>query len=198
MTATNCYTAAQLHPVQQEGSRRTPLVVGVFQDQPLEHVRATVAAAGLDLVQLHGSEGWPACTQCDAPVIRVVHIPADDSSSSSADRAEHVLSSLVAGGAAAVLLDTSVGSARGGTGVVFDLAVAQAVAAAGVPVIVAGGLKADNVASAVAASQGWGVDVSSGVELSPGQKDKQAVQQFLKAARRAHAALASSQAAKEQ
>jgi phosphoribosylanthranilate isomerase len=173
-------------------------------------VRATVAAAGLDLVQLHGNEGWPACTQCDAPVIRVVHIPADSSSSSSdsssssssssssAARAEQVLSSLVAGGAAAVLLDTSVGSARGGTGVVFDLAVAQRVAAAGVPVIVAGGLKAGNVASAVAASQGWGVDVSSGVELSPGRKDKQAVQQFLKAARSAHAALADTQTAQEQ
>jgi phosphoribosylanthranilate isomerase len=161
-------------------------------------------------VQLHGNEGWPACTQCDAPVIRVVHIPADSSSSSSdsssssssssssAARAEQVLSSLVAGGAAAVLLDTSVGSARGGTGVVFDLAVAQRVAAAGVPVIVAGGLKAGNVASAVAASQGWGVDVSSGVELSPGRKDKQAVQQFLKAARSAHAALADTQTAQEQ
>jgi phosphoribosylanthranilate isomerase len=175
-------------------------------------VRATVAAAGLDLVQLHGNEGWPACTQCDAPVIRVVHIPADSSSSdsssdsssssssssSSAARAEHVFSSLVAGSAAAVLLDTSVGSARGGTGVVFDLAVAQRVAAAGVPVIVAGGLKADNVASAVAASQGWGVDVSSGVELSPGQKDKQAVQQFLKAARSAHAALADTHAAQKE
>ena len=104
-------------------------------------------------------------------------------------KADAIVSSFVPGTAAAVLLDSKVGSASGGTGVAFDARIAQAVTAAGVPVIVAGGLTPDNVAAAVAATGAWGVDTSSGVEASAGVKDASKVQQWLKAARQAHAAL---------
>ncbi|KAG5180335.1 indole-3-glycerol phosphate synthase-domain-containing protein [Tribonema minus] len=177
-----------------EGSRRTPLVVGVFQDQPLDHVRETAAAAGLDLVQLHGDEGWDACAHCGVPALRVVHVPTSPSGEGEGDAAvtaDAILAALRPGAAAAVLLDTSVGGARGGTGAVFDHALAARIEAAGVPVIVAGGLAPGGVGAVVAAARAWGVDASSGVEGEvPGVKDAGKVAAFLREARAAHAALA--------
>lgn len=73
----------------------------------------------------------------------------------------------------------------GGTGVTFDHEVARLVGEAGVPVIVAGGLTADNVAACVTDTSSFGVDVSSGVEKSKGLKDITLVQRFLQEARRA-------------
>lgn len=74
-------------------------------------------------------------------------------------------------------------SCVGGTGATFDHEVAKLVGDAGIPVIVAGGLSADNVGQAVIDTQGFGVDASSGVEASKGVKDHELVKKFLTQAR---------------
>lgn len=88
-----------------------------------------------------------------------------------------------------VLIDSKVGSsASGGTGVTFDWAAARSLfasAPAGLRLIVAGGLKPENVAHAIAELAPWGVDVSSGVESTPGCKDKDSLSAFITNARTA-------------
>jgi phosphoribosylanthranilate isomerase len=69
-----------------------------------------------------------------------------------------------------ILLDTSAGGRFGGTGMAFPWHLARE-AAKGTPVLVAGGINPDNVAAAMRESGAWGVDVSSGIEHSPGIKD---------------------------
>jgi phosphoribosylanthranilate isomerase len=85
-----------------------------------------------------------------------------------------------------VLVDSKVGAGAGGTGVTFDWATARAAfagAPAGMRLIVAGGLGAENVAEAIAQLQPWGVDVASGVEAAPGRKDPARLARFIENAR---------------
>lgn len=82
----------------------------------------------------------------------------------------------------------------GGTGVTFDHEVARLVEQAGVPVIVAGGLTAENVADCVAETASFGVDVCTGVEESKGRKDAGSVRKFLREARDAQRALSEASA----
>eukprot|EP00904_Undaria_pinnatifida_P012423 jgi/Undpi1/8310/HiC_scaffold_25.g10779.m1 len=173
-----------------EASHRTPLVVGVFQNQPMEEVRRTVSEAGLDLVQLHGDEGIEACAECGVPALRVVHVPAAGGEASAKLRAEGIIRQLPPNFAAGVVLDTTVKGLQGGTGATFDHEVAKLVGEAGVPVIVAGGLTADNVEICIVCTSSFGVDVSSGVEQSKGVKNLGEVKKFMREARLAQKDLA--------
>jgi phosphoribosylanthranilate isomerase len=153
-------------------------------DQDPEEVSQITKDVGLDLVQLHGSEGWEAAGQCSRPGIRVVHVPAAAGDKGSEAGAAAVLEQLHGGkaGPAAVLLDTSIkGVASGGTGVAFDWNIAALVGKGdeGAPVVLAGGLTAENVAEAVKVARPWCVDVASGVEASPGVKDHDKVRAFI-------------------
>uniref|UniRef100_A0A7S0J3B2 Indole-3-glycerol phosphate synthase n=1 Tax=Calcidiscus leptoporus TaxID=127549 RepID=A0A7S0J3B2_9EUKA len=149
--------------------RAGPLAVGVFVDATVEEMNATAEAVGLDLIQLHGAEGWEIVSQLDRPAIRVVHMEPDVS-------ADDVSSSLTGGKAVAVLLD----SKGGGTGKTFDWQVGSEVQARA-PFILAGGLTPENVAAAVGSVRPWCVDVSSGVE-SGGVKDLEKIRSFVSAA----------------
>lgn len=163
---------------------RTPLVVGVFQDAPPDEIRRTAAEVGLDLVQLHGDEGMAACADCGVPALRVVHVRADEEGGDGTEGRARKIAASLTGDPVAVLLDTAVRGAKGGTGVTFDWKLAEVLQEEhGLPVIVAGGLTADNVTEAVEAVKPWGVDVSSGVEVSPGVKDLDKVRAFVKGAR---------------
>jgi phosphoribosylanthranilate isomerase len=87
-----------------------------------------------------------------------------------------------------VLLDSRVGQASGGTGVAFDWKTARSVleqSADGLRVIVAGGLRPENVAEAIRELKPWGVDVVTGVEASPGRKDPEKLAAFLQIAKSA-------------
>jgi indole-3-glycerol phosphate synthase/phosphoribosylanthranilate isomerase len=171
-----------------EATRR-PVVVGVFQNHSPEFVREMVQECGLDLVQLHGSEGMAAANakNCGVPAIRVVDIATDpETGKASSDAAETLLASLT-NDPVAILLDTSIKGAKegGGTGTTFDWSIAQKVQDAGLPILIAGGLTVENVPDAVGSIRPYGVDVSSGVEQSPGFKDHEKVKDFVGGARRA-------------
>lgn len=152
-------------------TRRTPLVVGVFQNHSLEDLIAIVEESGVDLVQLHGDESSTYAAEVSqktgVPCIKVLHVPHEGA------KLTQVLASLEAetttnkGGPIAILLDTSVGGQKGGSGQQFDWTLAATAQAQGYPVIVAGGLQVGNVEEALKAAQPFGVDVSSGVELHP-------------------------------
>jgi len=104
-------------------------------------------------------------------IIQAVAVPAEGADATALGEAAAAVRRTAAGdlGADIVLLDSKVAGCFGGTGTAFAWSLARAVA--GDPVLVAGGLTPDNVAAALEESGAWGVDVSSGVELSPGVKD---------------------------
>jgi phosphoribosylanthranilate isomerase len=78
------------------------------------------------------------------------------------------------------LLDTAARGLRGGSGQTWDWALAGS-RRRRVPVILSGGLRPDNVADGIAAVDPWAVDVSSGVEESPGVKDHEKLRAFMAA-----------------
>jgi len=178
----------------EETSRQRPLVVGVFQNHPEEFIARMVEECGLDLVQLHGKEGMEAACEgrCGGvPAIRVVDIEMEEDGSNSSGKegsgggVVDVILNAITTDPIAILLDTSIrgSKAGGGTGVTFDWSIAEKLQNHGLPVLVAGGLTPINVGDAVKTVRPWGVDVSSGVEASPGRKDKEKVGAFLRGAR---------------
>jgi phosphoribosylanthranilate isomerase len=155
-------------------TRRLPpeiLTVGVFRDEAPSRVIDMVNRAGLKAAQLHGHE-TPDMVAEVAQQIRWV-IKAVGAGSPDAGRADQF-------GTDMVLVDAP----NPGGGKVFDWTLMDAVAT-GPRIILAGGLDPDNVAEAVRRVRPWGVDVSSGVERSPGRKDALKVKAFIERAREA-------------
>lgn len=160
-----------------------PLTVGVFQNQPLEEVLHIAHVTQLDLVQLHGSEPLQWATQIPLPVIRVFHAREHDTVESLKGITRPGLHEFV-------LLDAVKPgeTLSGGSGFVVNLDLAKGVIDAGesgspdarLPIILAGGLDAENVAQVVKEVKPWAVDVSSGVETS-GKMDPTKIQQFIAA-----------------
>jgi anthranilate synthase/indole-3-glycerol phosphate synthase/phosphoribosylanthranilate isomerase len=168
---------------------RRPLVVGVFQNQEPAFVRQMVQECGLDLVQLHGSEGFAAANReaCGVPAIRVVDIVVDPATGLAAENAvERILESLTSD-PVAILLDTAIKgqSEGGGTSTTFDWSIAERLQAQGLPVLIAGGLTADTIGYCAGKTRPLGVDVSSGVEVSPGIKNPDQVTAFVQNAKQA-------------
>ncbi len=155
--------------------RVPPLVatVGVFVDQPVEEVRRIVTALGLHAVQLHGRESDAYSRRMPVPVIRAIRV-----------RDAASLEPLATYPAQAFLLDAYVEGSHGGTGTAFPWSLAQA-ATSRAPLILSGGLRPETVAEAIRLVRPFGVDVSSGVEASPGRKDHQKVREFIANVRQA-------------
>lgn len=155
-------------------ARLPPLVavVGVFVDRPLEEVLRIVAALRLHAVQLHGDESEAYSRRLPVPVIRAIRV-----------RDAASLGPLRTYPAGAFLLDAHVEGQYGGTGrtVSLDLAVR---AKGCRPLLLSGGLRPETVAEAVRRVRPYGVDVSSGVEASPGRKDHRKVREFIANVRR--------------
>lgn len=164
--------------------------VGVFASHNPDIIANWAQVAGLTAVQLHGGFDEELLQHMDEilvsgeQIIQTLHWSLDDPSS--ATRIADQLRRLNALGVTdRVLVDSKVGSAGGGTGVSFDWAAAHDVFASapkGMRLILAGGLRPENVAQAVAQLGPWGVDVSSGVEASLGRKDPNRVRQFIEIA----------------
>ena len=138
--------------------------VGVFVDESIESIQAAVARAGLTTVQLHGDEPPAYAAALGLPILRALRV--------------EELAGTAWPPETTFLLDAIDPAARGGTGAVVDWAGA-AVAARERRVVLAGGLTPENVGEAIARVRPFGVDVSSGVEETPGVKDFGKVTRFL-------------------
>ena len=145
--------------------------VGLFVDEDPETINRTADQCGLDIVQLHGGESPAFCDSVRRRVIKVF-------------RVKDMASLDPMGGyrVSAFLLDAWSPAAHGGTGQTFNWEIAAHAAEAG-RIILAGGLTPDNVAGAVRQVRPYGVDVSSGVEAAPGQKDPAKVREFIRNAK---------------
>lgn len=153
---------------------REILTVGVFRDQAPKLVVEAVQLAGLQAVQLHGNESPEDVRWVRDRVPKVIRaFPAGDS------RARGVLDT----GADWLLLD----AANPGSGQVFDWELLADVPG-GIPLLIAGGLNAGNVAAAIERTKPFGVDAVSGVERSPGRKDPVRLREFIAAAKAAEPA----------
>jgi len=141
--------------------------VGLFVNERPERIAEVAELCGLGLIQLHGDEQPADCLIPGRRVIKALRVRDEQSLERAADYA-------VAG----LLLDAWVPGAYGGTGHTFNWQLAASVARQR-PVILAGGLTAENVAEAVKAVRPYAVDASSGVEAVPGRKDPQKVAAFI-------------------
>jgi phosphoribosylanthranilate isomerase len=152
--------------------------VGIFVNETPGRVRALLAACRLDLAQLHGEELPEALAALNGRAYKafrgVGYLHADFASAGSGAPAFLV-------DAAPAVAPAAAPQTYGGTGRLADWAAARALAAH-YPVFLAGGLTPANVAEAVAQVRPWGVDVASGVEASPGKKDRAKLQAFVQAA----------------
>ncbi|HXV22205.1 MAG TPA: phosphoribosylanthranilate isomerase [Desulfuromonadales bacterium] len=145
--------------------------VGLFVNEKPELIRQIADFCSLDVLQLHGDEGPAACDFAPRRVVKALRVKEAAS-----------LDGHAAYAVSALLLDAWVAGAYGGTGERFNWELAAAVARQR-PVILAGGLRAENVAAAVRTVRPYGVDVSSGVEVSPGKKDPEKVAAFIRNAK---------------
>ena len=149
--------------------------VGVFVNEPRDLLEQYIEGLSLDYVQLHGSETPQDCKGLPANVIKGLRIKSMNDISSVPDYP-----------VAFYLLDAFSESEFGGTGHTFDWSIAvEAKKILGSPVILSGGLTPENVAGAVTGVRPYGIDVSSGVEISPGRKDPEKIKAFIANARKA-------------
>ncbi|MFI5339976.1 MAG: phosphoribosylanthranilate isomerase [Candidatus Methylomirabilales bacterium] len=147
--------------------------VGVFVDQSLEDILRIADRCRLRAVQLHGNEPEAFSRRIPFTVIKAIRV-----------RDAQDLRPIGTYPAHAFLLDAFVEGQAGGTGTPISWELArQAVGKA--PIILSGGLKSETVTQAVRTVRPYGVDVSSGVERSPGRKDHKKVREFIAAVREA-------------
>ena len=146
-------------------------VVGVFVDQAPEYVNSVAALVQLAAVQLHGSEPPSSYTGFRHRVIKAVPVSA---------RFDPVRECQALPAMATMLLDAHDPIRRGGTGRTIDWRAAAAAARLR-PVILSGGLNAANVLDALRRVGPYAIDVSSGVESSPGVKDAAKLREFFAA-----------------
>jgi len=142
--------------------------VGLFVDAEPAFVRAVLDVVPLDVLQFHGNESPEYCAQFGRPYLKAIRVKAgvDLLQCASDFRA-----------ARGLLLDAYVEGTPGGTGAKFDWSLIPVAMA--VPIILSGGLDADNVATAIARVHPYAVDVSSGVEASKGLKDAVKIARFM-------------------
>jgi phosphoribosylanthranilate isomerase len=151
-------------------------IVGVFVNMPPDRVAAILDECGLDLAQLSGDESPSDLMSLGERAFKGIR-PGDI-----AEAVTLTARYVVRAASPVLLVDASAGAGQfGGTGQIGDWDAARAVAAAH-PILLAGGLRPENVAAAIAAVQPWGVDVASGVEASPGRKDATKMRDFVRAA----------------
>lgn len=163
----------------QQDAPRLPQRIGVFAKANLEQIQTTVAQGLLSGVQLHGDESLEFCQQVrqglaeagysDVELIKAVRVRSPEALEDAKTFATAVDT---------LLLDAYHPQILGGTGHTLDWGMLQSFNP-GCPWLLAGGLKPENIATALATLNPAGIDLSSGVEKAPGDKDIDAVQRLL-------------------
>ena len=151
--------------------------VALFMDNDAALVRRVIDEVQPTLLQFHGDEDEAFCRSFGVPYLKAVAM--------GGDVADDALSRHPA--AVALLLDSHAAGGAGGTGHRFDWS--RIPTGTTRPFLLAGGLHPDNVFEAVRAVRPWGVDVSSGIESAPGEKDAAKMRRFVEEVRRADATL---------
>lgn len=145
-------------------------LVGVFVNSSVEEVKDIMKTCSLDLAQLHGDEPLEMLASFNGKAFKAFRgIPES-------------VDGFIRSKPPAFLLDASVKGVYGGSGVATDWEGAAALAQK-YPLLLAGGLTPENVAEAIRRVKPWGVDVASGVESAPGEKDAGKMVEFVKAVR---------------
>ena len=166
--------------------------VGVFPALEAQQIAGIAQECGLTTVQLHGGVNLELVRQLDeifngqVKLIQTVHWQVDADAASAAVVAQQLRQIDADGLVGRVLIDAKVGPNLGETNVSFDWAAARATlaeAGTGLKLIVANGLRPENVGDAIRRFNPWGVDVASGVEQSPGRKSPEKLAAFIRAAR---------------
>jgi phosphoribosylanthranilate isomerase len=152
---------------------RRAAVTGVFVNATLDEVALAADRFSLDILQLHGDEGPAYCREVARRTGCRVMKAAPVRGAATIRELEPFHTDLH-------LLDAHVPGRRGGTGETFDWEVARAHPRT-VPLVLSGGLSADNVGEAVAATEPYAVDTASGTESAPGVKDPLRVEAFFRA-----------------
>ncbi len=146
--------------------------VGIFVDASLDEICSVMGLTGIGAVQLHGDETPEFCNQCPGRVIKAFRVSSDFRLSTIRQY----------NGLSAFLLDTWDENLHGGTGRPLDWAVAAKATSYG-NLVLAGGLGPSNLAEAIAAVTPYGVDLNSGIEILPGQKNPQKMRQAVEIVR---------------
>jgi phosphoribosylanthranilate isomerase len=146
--------------------------VGIFVNEDADFVLRAIGEAGLNMLQFHGDEPPEFCMQFGLMSMKAFRIRDAESLKEIPDFQTD-----------AYLLDAYSAEAFGGTGEKFNWDLAVEAQKFGKPIFLAGGLTQENVAEAVRKVRPFAVDVSSGVESSPGKKDRAKVKAFIRAAK---------------
>jgi len=150
------------------------MAVGLFVDAAARDIEAVLSEVRLDLLQFHGDETAAFCARFGVPFIKAARVrPGLDLIQYARDY----------GAARGLLLDAFVDGTHGGTGTAFDWSLIPPDLS--LPIVLSGGLNPANVSDAIRRVSPWAVDVSSGVEASPGIKDPQKIAAFMKEVRSA-------------
>jgi phosphoribosylanthranilate isomerase len=160
-------TCAQITSVLKREHPKIKLV-GVFVNSPVNEVKNIMEICSLDLAQLHGDETPQMFDQLVPRAFKAFRgIPTD-------------VTGYERDGLPALLVDAAAKGVYGGSGLTVDWSAAAELAKK-YPLLLAGGLTPENVAGAVRQVRPWGVDVASGVEAGPGEKDPGKMQAFVQA-----------------
>jgi phosphoribosylanthranilate isomerase len=143
--------------------------VGLFVNADTDEIRKIRQQVGLDLLQFHGDESPEECECHGMPYMKAVRVKPNTNLLQYAERFKH---------ARALLLDAFMEGVPGGTGQVFDWSIIPR--AFPKPIVLAGGLTAENVAEAIRQVRPYAVDVSGGVELNKGIKDAARIAAFMR------------------
>jgi len=150
--------------------------VGVFVNERPDTVRRIMGFCGLDLIQFHGDESPEVCGDFMPHTIKAFRIR---------DRSMLQTIKPYCGKIRAMLFDTYVKKTMGGTGKTFDWNTAVTGKVLGVPIILSGGLRPSNIASAISKVNPFAVDVNSGIEERPGKKDPSLMDELMENIRNA-------------
>ena len=143
-------------------------VVGLFVDAEPAFIQEVISSVKLDLLQFHGDETPSACRQYSRPYMKAIRVKnGTNLVQYAADYAD----------ARALLLDAFAEGVPGGTGLVFDWSLIPQNLP--LPIVLAGGLNAENVGVAIEQVRPYAVDVSGGVEASKGIKDAAKIAAFM-------------------